>query len=234
MTTLRGKSKDKVFYVAATPYIMYGWKTYDLASNSGISDADLKDDLGLVDGASMTLEANKIYVIRANAPKPSRVTKKLSDVPGGETGSVNSSLAVTTFCAYDKVGTALSKGWSLARQGRGVSITGVQDGQGRQKTALIPIAGGFYAFPADRVTYSQHGEILGYQEPGTTGSQLDKAFSGTSSPKPGNARLKTQNGTFSSYYDEAKKDELMAAGWRLSLPIAGIMPAAGDDSGDTP
>ncbi|NES64138.1 MAG: hypothetical protein F6K24_02165 [Okeania sp. SIO2D1] len=232
MSVLRGKAKDKVYYVAATPFVMYGWKTYDLSSNSGISDTELTQDIGLVDGATITLDPTKIYVIRANAPKPARVTKRLNTTPGTEEGSVNSSLSVTTFCAYNKIAVALSKGWSLAQQGRGVSIIG-QDAPGRERTAFIPIGNGFYSFPADRTTFTQHGEILGYEQPGTTASQLDKAFSGTSSPKPGKARLKTTTGSFSSFYTESKKDALMAAGWRLTLPIAGILPDT-DDGGDTP
>lgn len=79
MSILRGKAKDKVYYVAATPFIMYGWKTYDFGAYGGLTEADLKTQLGFVDGESLTPDATKIYIFRANAPKPARVSKKTNN-----------------------------------------------------------------------------------------------------------------------------------------------------------
>lgn len=216
MPYLTGKKRDIVTYVAASEFIMYGWKTYDLASASGISSSDLTTKLGHVMGAGMTPAAGKIYLMRANAPTPARVSKRINAAAGDGTGGL-APLSITTFIAYDKLISAQADGWSIAKQGRGVPILG-ETGPTRRRTALIAIAGGNYAFPVDKGTFTAHATILGLDSP-TTSTEIAKAFSGSSSPKPGRATLRTTTGTISSYYAPAKRADLAAAGWATTDPI---------------
>lgn len=189
---LRGKKKTKTYYVLATPYIYYGWKTYDLGTNEGITEKSLIKDLGLVKGDSLQPDATKIYILNANSPKPIRLTKRL------EKKTSDGSDSITTFCAYDKVTSAMTRGWTIASDSRSVPILS-QNGPKKLMTAFVPLAGGFYSFPISKWVYSTHGEALGLELPGANANSWEKAFAGTSNPKPGRARLTTPTGTVSTF-----------------------------------
>ena len=221
----RSRKRDILTYVAASEFIMYGFKTFDISTVAGITAADTTA-LGHVAGEGLTPVANKVYVLRANAPKPPRVSKKTGAATGTGTGGTGVvPLSVTTFCAYDRLSAATGAKWTLAKQGRGITFRG-EAGPGRQRTAAIPLGGGFYCFSCDRATFTNYGTTLGLK--GTlTDAEAKKAFMGSSGPKPGRATAKTSNGSVSSFYDPAKKGDLTsdATGWSLTEAIL-LMPDA--------
>ncbi|MGL4498577.1 MAG: hypothetical protein ACRC78_12670 [Planktothrix sp.] len=216
----RGRKREELTYVAASASVMYGFKTFDISAVAGITAGDLTA-LGHVKAAGMTNDAAKVYVLRANAPKPPRVSKKTTAGTAGTTsgGAGTSPLTVSTFCAFNKLNDAFAAKWTLAKRGRGVTFRG-ENSPTRQRTVAIPIGGGFYCFSCDRSTFTTYGAALGLK--GTlTEAEAAKAFMGASAPKPGNAGTKTANGSVSSFYDPTKKGDLIGSelGWSLSEAI---------------
>lgn len=222
----RGRKREELVYVPASEFIMYGFKTFDLSSVTGISASDITA-LGHVKAEGMTADATKVYVLRANAPKPPRVSKK-TGATGGGTGTGGAGvepLSVTTFCGYNQMSAAFAAKWTLAKQGRGITFRG-ESSPGRQRTVAVPLGGGFYCFSCDRATFSSYGALLGLK--GTlTDAEAKRAFMGSAGPKPGRAQAKTANGSFSSFYDPAKKGDLAGSdiGWSLTEAIL-LMPDA--------
>lgn len=221
----RGRKREDLVYVAASEFVMYGFKTFDLTSVAGITTSDLTA-LGHVAATGMTPDATKVYVLRANAPKPPRVSKKASTTTTGTgTGAAGTApLTVSTFCAYNKLNDAFAAKWTLSKQGRGITFRG-EGSPTRQRTVAIPIGGGFYCFSCDRSTFTTYGAALGLK--GTlTAAEAKKAFMGASAPKPGKASTKTATGSVSSFYDPAKQGDLAGAdaGWSLSEAILLMAP----------
>lgn len=219
-SSTRGRKREELTYVAASEFVMYGFKTFEIDSVPGITNADLTA-LGHVAAAGMTVDSTKVYVLRANAPKPPRVSKKTSTTTSGTgTGGTGTSpLTVSTFCAYDKLSDAYAAKWTLAKRGRGITFRG-ENSPTRQRTVAVPIGGGFYCFSCDRATFTTYGAALGLK--GTlTATEAKKAFMGASAPKPGTAGTKTANGSVSSFYDPSKQGDLAGAdaGWSLTEAI---------------
>lgn len=219
-SSARGRVRDELTYVAASTSVMYGFKTFDIGAVAGITAQDLTA-LGHIAAAGMTPDAAKVYVLRANAPKPPRVSKKTNNAsPGTGTGGTGSApLTVSTFCAYNKLADAYAAKWTLSKRGRGITFRG-ENSPTRQRTVAIPMGGGFYCFSCDRSTFTTYGAALGMK--GTlTSAEAEKAFMGASAPKPGTASTKTANGSVSSFYDPEKKGDLVGSvlGWSLSEAI---------------
>lgn len=219
-SSARGRKREELTYVAASEFVMYGFKTFDISGVPGITAGDLTA-LGHVKAEGMTPDATKVYVLRANAPKPPRVTKKAqAGATGTGTGGTGTTpLTVSTFCAYNKLSDAYAAKWSLAKQGRGITFRG-ENSPTRQRTVAVPIGGGFYCFSCDRSTFTTYGAALGLK--GTlTQAEAKKAFMGASAPKPGQAATKTANGSVSTFYDPGKQGDLAGAdaGWSLTEAI---------------
>lgn len=216
----RGRKRENTTYVAASEFIMYGFKTYDLTSVTGITQTDLTA-LGHVAGEGMTPDATKVYVLRANAPKPPRVSKKITAAATGTGASGTGSLplSVGTFCAYNKISAAVAAKWTLTKRGRGITFRG-EGSSTRQRTVAVPIGGGYYCWSCDRATFSNYATALGLK--GTlSATEAAKAFMGASAPKPGVASAKVNGVTVSSIYDPEQKGTLVGSevGWSLTEPI---------------
>ncbi len=219
-SSARGRKREELTYVAASEFVMYGFKTFNISSVPGITPSDLTA-LGHVAASGMTSDATKVYVLRANAPKPPRVSKKASTATAGTgTGGAGASpLTVSTFCAYNKLNAAYAEKWTLAKRGRGITFRG-ESSPTRQRTVAVPIGGGFYCFSCDRSTFTTYGATLGLK--GTlTAEEAKKAFMGASAPKPGTAGTKTASGSVSSFYDPSEQGDLAGAdaGWSLTEAI---------------
>jgi hypothetical protein len=219
-SSARGRKREELTYVAASEFVMYGFKTFDISGVPGITASDLTA-LGHVKAAGMTPDATKVYVLRANAPKPPRVTKKATSggVGTGTGGAGATPLTVSTFCSYNALSAAYAAKWTLAKQGRGITFRG-EGSPTRQRTVAVPIGGGFYCFSCDRSTFSTYGTALGLKG-ALTDAEAKKAFMGASAPKPGTAGTKTTAGSVSSFYDPSKKGDLAGAdaGWSLTEAI---------------
>lgn len=216
----RGRKRENVTYVAASEFIMYGFKTYDLTTVTGIGETDLTA-LGHVAGEGMTPDGTKVYVLRANAPKPPRVSKKITAAAGGTgaSGTGVTPLSVSTFCGYNKISAAVAAKWTLTKRGRGITFRG-EGSSTRQRTVAVPIGGGYYCWSCDRATFSTYGEALGLK--GTLSStEAAKAFMGASAPKPGVASAKVNGVSISSIYDPTQKGVLAGSdvGWSLTEAI---------------
>lgn len=201
--------------------LYYGFKSREF-TGTGISDADLSSQLGWIIPPSTIpefLDPNALLIIRANAPRPPRFTKKT--IATGETsGDIPKSL--TLFCSPEKTGTARAAGWNLAKGGLGVKFTN-EASLTRQMSAFVKVsattgtADFFYGFSCDKGTFSNYGAILGLRSPAQlTAEQREKrCFTGASSPKPKRATLKTANGEISTFCSEDKIYDLIAAGWAI-------------------
>lgn len=216
----RGRKREDLTYVAASDFVMYGFKTFDISSVAGITTSDLTA-LGHIKAEGMTVDSTKVYVLRANAPKPPRVSKKTTNtgVGTGTGGTGVQPLTVSTFCAYNKLNDAFAAKWTLAKQGRGITFRG-EGSPTRQRTVAVPLGGGFYCFSCDRSTFDNYGTALGLK--GTlTAAEAQKAFMGASAPKPGKAVAKLTTGTVTSMYDPTKKGDLIGSsvGWSLTEAI---------------
>lgn len=201
--------------------LYYGFKSREF-TGTGISDADLSSQLGWIIPPSTIpefLDPNALLIIRANAPKPPRFSKKTT-ASGEVAGTIPNS--VTLFCSPEKVATARASGWSFAKNGIGIKFVGETSSTRQMScfvkvTATIGTADFFYGFSCDKSTFNNYGTILGLQSPQQlTAEQREKrCFTGASSPKPKRATLKTANGEISTFCSEDKIYDLIAAGWAI-------------------
>lgn len=202
----RGQRRDQLTYVKANPVLYYGFKTKDFSSLSGVSGADLTA-LGHITAPA----AGTLLVIGANAPKPPRVSKRISTSGSGQS-------TVSTFCGYDKVAAALAAGWSFQKAGRSVPLRS----SGRSVTAVVEISanGPLYCFPMNAGDFQTYGADLGLQSAAsiTSDAELNRLVVGSSLPKPGKATKSLLNGsTFSSFYAPEKKTALQSTDtWRVN------------------
>jgi hypothetical protein len=192
----RNKKRENMVFVAVNPVIRFGWKSKDLASISGISQSDLTNDLGHTAQSSIT-GSGLILVVGAQAPKPARVTKKLSNA------SVLQQQSVSTFCAHDKLATALGKGWNLSQNRRSVTLRASNASRG-SLTAIATLSDGtFYCFPMNKADFEAYSAELGLDKSTkiTNENERNKLVSGSSKPRPGRASKRLDDGSsFSSFY----------------------------------
>ncbi|QSJ17686.1 hypothetical protein JYQ62_02065 [Nostoc sp. UHCC 0702] len=206
----RGKKKEQVFFVATNPLIRYGWKSKDLSSISGISSADLLNDLGHISQSNIT-GSGLILVIGAQSPKPARVSKKIPNA------SVGQQKSVSTFCAYDKLATALGKGWNLSDNRRSVTLR-ASNAARSSLTAIATLSDtSLYCFPLNKADFEAYGAELGLQDASKiSGTEQQKLVSGSSKPHPGKAsKMLTDGSTFSSFYSTGKIQEIITAGYDI-------------------
>ena len=218
----RGKSRDRLCMLRLNSQGMYfGFKTREF-SGTGVSDTDLNAQLGWIlppSGIPSFLDPNSLLILRANAPKPPKFSKKLT--PSGTTTGVIP-LSLTLFCSPEKISTAMAAGWALAKRSRGIKFVG-ENSSSRQMTCFVkvPATTGtgdyFYGFSCDKSTFTNYGSLLGLKAPAQLSAteRESRCFIGASSPKPKNATLKTANGNISSFCSEDKVFDLIAAGWSI-------------------
>ena len=205
---LRGQKREELVYVAIGAALMYGWKRKDLNSIPGLT-AEHIAALGHVLPAAVG--AGKILVFLANAPKPPRVTHKLSN-PVSQQGSGG------TFCAPANLSNAFGKGWTRTKRGRGVRLTAPSPTV-RKISAIAELSdGSLYVYPLDQADFNTFGAAFGLENSTsiTSATEKGKLVSGSSLPKPGEAELTLDDGTsFSTFY--GKNASFDIAGARVSI-----------------
>jgi hypothetical protein len=203
----RGKKREKLTFVkvSANQALYYGFKTKDLTTLANISTADLTA-LGHLDAA--TLPATRITIIGANSPKPPRMRKIINKTPGA-----NAQASVSTYCAIDKIATAVAEEWQLVDAGRGVHVSN----NARTVTVGAKIeGGGIYLFPMNAADATTYAAALGLELPTTlSATERAQAFSGTTYPKPAVIKIATTSGVFSSFCSHDSIDSALAAGYEL-------------------
>jgi hypothetical protein len=222
----RNKKREDVIFVAVNTVIRFGWKSKDLASVSGISQSDLTNDLGHTTQSAVT-GSGLILVIGAQAPKPARVSKKLSSATVGQQQSVS------TFCAYDKLATALGKSWNLSKNRRSVTLKALSAQRGGLTAVATLSDGSRYCFPMNKADFEAYGAELGLESSGTiSNAERDKLVSGSSKPRPGRASKQLTDGsTFSSFYSSSMSEAASTAGYDiLSEQIVLIASSGGGGS----
>lgn len=196
----RGKKRNKMIAVKVVKNqnTYYQFQTKDLAAVAGVSASDLAQ-LGHINvgdaGAQASIPSGSLIFYKANAPKPPRVTKKIS-TNNQSTGQQS----VGTFCAVDVLQSALGSGWSLSKPGRGVSLSNT----GRTVTALAELSNGtLYAFPMAAADFASFGEELGLKNSTSinTDGERAKVVRASTLPRPGKAsKVLSDGSTFSSFY----------------------------------
>lgn len=200
----RGKKRNKMIAVKVVKdqNTYYQFQTKDLAAVAGVNANDLAQ-LGHIDvgdaGAQASIPSGSLIFYKANAPKPPRVTKKIT-TNNQSTGQQS----VGTFCAVDVLQSALGSGWSLSKPGRGVSLSNT----GRTVTALAELSNGtLYAFPMAAADFASFGVELGLKDSTSinTPAERAKVVRASTLPKPGKASKVLPDGsTFSSFYSTDK------------------------------
>lgn len=190
----RGQLRDQNVAVKLTSTTFYQFKTKDLTSIPGVNASDLtvlghipigENGSGLPSGATVFL--------RANAPKPARVGKKVNN----DSGNVQSN--ISTFCSFDALTNTLRAGWNFQKQATTVTLSTT----GKQVTAIAELSNDvLYCFSLNKADFDQYKEPLGLigAEQINSDPERERLVRGSSLPKPGKAKLKLENGkTFSTF-----------------------------------
>ncbi|AFZ01631.1 hypothetical protein [Calothrix sp. PCC 6303] len=209
----RGKKRDILTYVAVYPTLLYGFKTKDFNNLAGITTANLVAQLGHLLG-DFTPPAGSIRVIGANTPKPNRVTKRIANA------GVGSQQSVSTFCSSETLTNAMSGGWNVTKQRRGVNLR-PETSSKNTLTAIATLSdGSLYCYPMNKADYTTYAEPLGLTNSAGLGSispaERGKLVSGSTIPRPGKAAIEVSGGgIFSTFYSTANKDALATAGFSI-------------------
>lgn len=205
----RNITRDNFVFVPLNTKILYGFKTKDLASLAGVSSSDLTA-LGHLTATAAMAQSGKIYVVGASAPKPPRVSKKLSNA------AVGTQKSVSTYCGKTSLGAALTAGWNIAKNGHGVTLQAASANSG-SLTAIATLSDGSkYCFPMNKSDFDAHGAALGLESSTaiTTITEKDSLVRGSSKPKPGRVSKKMSGGgTFSSFFSTAT--DVAEAGYNI-------------------
>lgn len=205
----RGVFREDLTFVAVNPTLYYGWRSRDLASVTGVTEAELAL-LGHKDLAAMSGVGGALLVTGANSPKPPRVVKR------NRAAAITSAGSVSTFCGYDALGSAMAEGWTLAKKGHGVRLT-ASTSLTRKVTAIATLSNGLkYAFPLDKADFTAFAADLGLEaaEQMTTSLERRKLVTGCQQ-KPGQCSKRAGTGNFSSFYSTASKDSVVANGYNI-------------------
>ncbi|WGV25969.1 hypothetical protein [Halotia branconii] len=205
----RGKKRSNLVFVLVNDFMYFGFKPKDLTSFPSISTSDVTA-LGHVVASAVT--AGKIRVIGAQAPKPPRVTKRISGATVGQQQTVS------TYCAYPSITTAQAAGWNLIKGRRGVSLRASSANRG-SLTAIATLSDfSLYCFPMNKADFEAYGAELGLKRSTniTNNVERGKLVSGSSTPYPGRAsKLLAGGSVFSSFFSTAKQGDAAQAGYDI-------------------
>lgn len=146
--SVRGQRRDNKIAVKINSRLAFVWSSVDVSSIAGVSSADV-EALGHMPIAAAIANTNLVKVSGANAPKPARVGKKLPNSPIGQRASVS------TYCAFDKMLTAIAAGFKLLKESKSAPRIGqFGDGEGlpvtRTMYGVVTLSNGLkYASPMD-------------------------------------------------------------------------------------
>jgi hypothetical protein len=177
---LRGVSRDQnaLVKISKTQPIYYNFTTKSFASLVGISDADLRTQLGHLDAAPTGV----IVFVRSNSPKPPRVSKRIRNNPTAQQQGI-----VSTYCGVNDISKAISEhGWSFQKRGRGVRLTN----NNRTISAIAKLSTGVLVVePKNADDVNSYAGPLGLILPGTINTAAEQArlVWGASFPKVGRA-----------------------------------------------
>lgn len=205
----RNKKRSDLVFVAINQYLYFGFKPKDLTSFPGISSEDITA-LGHI--LTNAIPEGGLRIIGANAPKPPRVTKKISNATIGQ------QQRVSTLCGYDNLLLAQAKGWNLTKSRLSVSLKPASANRGSLTAIAILSNSIHYCFPMSKPDFDSFGAELGLKSPAQITSTIDrlKFVSGSTSPKPGKASKKLEDGSlFTSFYSDAKESDLTGNGWNI-------------------
>ncbi|QMS87308.1 hypothetical protein HUN01_06815 [Nostoc edaphicum CCNP1411] len=222
----RNKKREDVIFVAVNPVVRFGWKSKNLASISGISQTDLTTDLGHTAQSAVT-GSGLILVIGAQAPKPARVTKRISNATVGQQQSVS------TFCAYDKLATALGKSWNLSKNRRSVTLRASSAQRGSLTAVATLSDGSLYCFSMNKADFEAYGAELGLEHSETiSNTERNKLVSGSSKPRPGRASKQLTDGSnFSSFYSTSMAENVSTAGYDILSEEIVLVASSGGGGG---
>lgn len=206
---LVGQARDVMSFVKvyAGGLLHYGWNTKDLTGLTGVSSADITA-LGHKDAAAVGAITGAIAILGANSPKPARFKKVVNRNP-----SASQQGSVSTFCDADSFATALSAGWKLTKSVRTPKISN----NGRTVTVGAKCTdGGIYLFPMNATRAAEVAGELGLILPSSLStSERQKAFTGTSYPRPYKVSLPGANGDKSTFASSDTIDSATSAGWNI-------------------
>ncbi|MBW4644761.1 MAG: hypothetical protein KME23_17660 [Goleter apudmare HA4340-LM2] len=204
----RGQKRTNTVFVAVNELMYFGFKPKDIASLPGVSSSDV---ISLGHNAASNIQAGKILIIGANAPKPARVTKKLGNGAGLQQ-------TASSYCAYNSISTAQSAGWTLTKTRRSVSLRSPTSPR-NSLTAIATLTGGIlYCFPMNKADFDAYGAELGLSSSVvvTTDAERNKLVSGATMPYPGKASKLLPNGSnFSSFFSTDKQGDVVQAGYDI-------------------
>lgn len=216
----RGRAREQLTAVDINLSLMYCWKT---ASNldagvTGVKGSDLVAQLGhQVINSSSSISGGKVGIIGADAPKPTRMTKK--DVQKGT--------SISTYCAFDKISEAIKNGWVLQK-------TGSKKGLGLSKLRMkvyVELGAAVYVWSLDPDDFAILTSVCGMKDASTLkGGELTRLVFGSSTPRPGTAFFRTNptvassssaTGTqsFSSYYSPDKENDVRPLCSRITTAV---------------
>lgn len=205
----RGKKRENLVFVLINDLVYFGFKPKDLSSLMGITTSDITA-LGHV--AVSAAVAGKIRIIGSQAPKPPRVSKKISGA------SVGQQRSVSTFCAYPSIATAQGAGWNLTKSRRSVTLRASSTDR-PSLTAIAKLGDtSLYCFPMNKADFELYGTELGLESAATitTEAERKKLVSGASIPYPGRAsKLLAGGSTFSSFFTTSKQGDVSTAGYDI-------------------
>jgi hypothetical protein len=205
----RGKKREVVIFVAVNEIMRFGWKPKDLSSITGISATDLAD-LGHTRQEALT-GTGLILVVGCQKPKPPRVTRKIA------TASVTQQQSVSTFCAYDKLATAVGKNWNLSKNRSSVTLRAPSSNR-RSVTAIASLSdNSLYCFPMNQADFDSYAAELGLENATTiSSSERNRLVSGSSKPRPGRASKQLADGSFfSSFFSTSLSQQVSSAGYDI-------------------
>jgi hypothetical protein len=213
----RGIERNILTFVkVSTQNAYYGWKTKDLANISGVSTSDVAA-LGHLLPSS--LPAGALGFLAANAPKPPRAYKKLTNTP-----SPSVQQGCSTYCGIDSLATAQAAGWDIVSGGRGVSI--------RNSTSITLGArlsnGLIYVFSKNAADATAIATELGLILPANmSAAERGRAFRGASKPRPAKvSKPSGARGRIHSFCSDDKLDDALAVGWTIDKPAIPYTAAA--------
>lgn len=183
----RGVLRDQAMFVLVNRVIplYYGWKTKDFGGVVGVTATEYDRAL-LGHKLGSELPSGALIILRANSPKPPRVSLRVNDNP-----DVSQQESISTFCAIDKFADALKAGWVQGGYGSNVRLRS----NARGLTAIATVYSGeqelSYAFPMNRADFTAYGDQLGLLPPESINTDTERArlIAGASQPKPGRAEM---------------------------------------------
>ncbi|MBE9208835.1 hypothetical protein IQ244_20270 [Nostoc sp. LEGE 06077] len=207
----RGKKREDLVYVLVNPTMYYGWKRKDIAALGGISEGDLTN-IGHLKAEGATLAAGSIVVIGAKSPRPARVSRKISNATVGQQQSVS------TFCAYDKLATALGAKWNVAESRKAVTLRPPSAARS-SVTAIATLSDASkYCFPMNKADFDLFAAEVGLEAASTitTDTARNKLVSGSTRPRPGRASKLLEDGSsFSSFFSSSMAGDMLELGYAI-------------------